>query len=234
MAAPINLAGFVPIPNPHAAIMGYVPGQQTHTAALSNPSTLPYGVNMVSIPIQQGRTLSAQPVTITAAPKQPRVTAKNWVQPTPFTPKDIAEMQLRKMRDYPFDSELALANPVCQSCQRPIHFEFINIYKAKVKEGENPGIVMDNLGIDKPCCRLEYLKQPQIARGIWLLPEEKQSGNKVEVTPKDVVLETAQRPIRPTAISPELLKEGEEIATAAVSGRPRRVIHLTSNKPKVL
>lgn len=218
--------------NQYANIM-QVPGQQTmvNPNSLLTITGLPNNSNYVPLAFQPGRPAITQQVA--AAPKQPRVTAKRWVQPTPFTAEQIAELQLIKMKEYPAGTELTLANTVCQSCGRAIRAEAIDNYKQQNQSDEPIAVVLDKLKIAKPCCRLEYLKQPQIARGVWLLPEEKQSGNKIEVTPKDVVIETSQRPIRPTAISAELLKEGEQIATAG-TGRARRVIHLTSSKQNLL
>ncbi len=210
-----------------------VPGQQT----IPNPNSLltitglPNNPNYVVIPVQPGRPMITQPIV--AAPKQQRVMAKKWVQPTPFTAEQIAQLQLTKMKQYPPGTELTLANPVCQSCGRAVRAEAIDNYRQQSTADQPMAVILDELGIDKPCCRLEYLRQPQIARGVWLLPEEKQSGNKIEVTPKDVVIETSQRPIRPVAISAELLKEGEQIATAG-TGRVRRVIYLTGSKQTLL
>ena len=46
----------------------------------------------------------------------------------------------------------------CMSCGKPIAHLY-NKYKAKVEQGEDAGKVLDELGIERYCCRAAFLGQ---------------------------------------------------------------------------
>ncbi len=49
----------------------------------------------------------------------------------------------------------------CFSCGKPIG-QFWEEYKRKVSEGENPKKIMDELGLERPCCRSMFLGQTDL------------------------------------------------------------------------
>lgn len=208
--------------------------------------------NLIGIPINRPTALQG-PEQTTAPEVGLKMASIDWVQPKPFTVEEIQALQHAKRESCPPGTEIGLPNPVCQSCGRPVSADKLAQFEAGIKTGQDPGVLLDELGISGHC-RLEYLKQPQIARGVWLLPEEKQAGYSINVTPANVVIETSQRPIRPTAISPELAKYWENEGALATEGtvapvltparttskgviipaiRPRRVIKLTGQQQRL-
>lgn len=46
----------------------------------------------------------------------------------------------------------------CMSCGKPIA-QLYKKYKEKTEQGEDPGKVLDELGLDRYCCRAAFLGQ---------------------------------------------------------------------------
>ena len=53
----------------------------------------------------------------------------------------------------------------CFSCGKPIAHLWEK-YKEKVKKGENPGKVLDELGLERYCCRAMFLGQVDLIEKI--------------------------------------------------------------------
>jgi DNA-directed RNA polymerase subunit N len=49
----------------------------------------------------------------------------------------------------------------CFSCNKPIA-QLWEDFKSRVQQGENPGKVMDSLGLDRYCCRAIFLGQEDL------------------------------------------------------------------------
>lgn len=116
-----------------------------------------------------------------------------FVEPTPFTPEQIRELQAQKI---PFEEKITMPNVRCASCYKVIRMGVLEEFETRVKQGEDPGVVLDDLGLGCIMCRTEILKTPVIARGVWLLPEEKADLSAAKLNSVRIVVETQQRPIR--------------------------------------
>ena len=49
----------------------------------------------------------------------------------------------------------------CFSCGKPIAHLWEQ-FKQRVKEGEKPGKIMDELGLERPCCRAVFIGQTDL------------------------------------------------------------------------
>ena len=49
----------------------------------------------------------------------------------------------------------------CFSCGKPIGHLWEQ-FKQRVKEGEKPGKIMDELGLERPCCRAVFIGQTDL------------------------------------------------------------------------
>ena len=165
-------------------------------------------------PVAGANPKQAQSASVPTRPLRPI-----FKQSNPFTPEEIRELQLNKT---PFDEPITMPNLICASCNKRVNYNKIKIFEERVKQGEDKGMVLDDLGLKCPMCRLEILKQPRLARGIWLSPEEKATSNNVIPSSSRVVADTQQRPVRPSKVRIfQLTRKPEKVKVAKPVAEPR-------------
>ena len=181
---------------PPTQMINTAPGQMPALSQIiprfASTMTQTPGIGFSGGVVQPGGAVST-PVT-PSGPRKPQIPI--WTQPTPFSAEEIAELQRTKI---PFNKPIYFPPPACQTCRAVISSDDFQQYREMVDSGMDDAIALDALDILRPCCRLNFFKPSEIPRGRYLLPEEKQSGNLVNISPAGVVVETQQRPIRPPA-----------------------------------
>jgi DNA-directed RNA polymerase subunit N len=58
----------------------------------------------------------------------------------------------------------------CFSCGKPVG-QYYEVFKARVKKGENPAKVLDALGLKKYCCRRMILSQADFIDEVMAYPK---------------------------------------------------------------
>jgi len=62
----------------------------------------------------------------------------------------------------PMSRNINMIIPIrCFSCGKPIGHLWEQ-FKQRVKDGEKPGKVMDELGLERPCCRAVFIGQEDL------------------------------------------------------------------------